>query len=184
MKKLAVFCLFAFASALVTAQTSNGFVAGSDAVAIYYNGQWSVGTDASESYDLIDFGANKTSHFSLEGREIMAPTPGFNIYAGGFKYEPDLSNLFNKTNVQPGSFGLFIRGAVGNGIPSVGQSHIAFTAGGGVKYQITQSLTWQSLQANYFRVGNNGGIAISTGLQFIFGPKTTSAQAKLQSVKQ
>lgn len=147
---------------------SNGFSASSEAVALHYNGEWSPGTIATESYDFLDFGKTKSNRIYLEGHELIAPTPGLNIYAGGIKFEPDLSNVFKKTNVQAGSFSAFFTGAVGNGVPSTGGSHISFLAGGGVKYNVTSSLSWQSLQAQYGRFGSNQFVVISTGLSFIF----------------
>ena len=149
--------------------TSNGFAASSDAVAVYYAGGWSAGTHVTESYDFVDFGKAKTNRLYLEGHELLAPTPGFQMYAGGVKFEPDLNALLGKTNVKAGSFGLFMRAAVGNALPASGGSHISILTGGGVKYQITQQLTWQTLQANYFRLGAQNGAAISTGLSFVFG---------------
>lgn len=157
------------AAAVTTAPTAQGFSGESDAVAISYNGAWSAGTLVNESYDFMDFGKTKTNHIYLLGTELIAPTPGFSIYAGGIRYEPDLTKLFSKTNVQPGSFSAYVNASVGSGVPSVGTSHIAFVAGGGVKYEITRSLTWQTLQAGYIRNGAQGGSYLSTGLSFIFG---------------
>ena len=151
-----------------TPTTSNGFSGASEAVAVFYNGDWSAGTHVTESYDFLDFGAKKTNHLYVEGHELLAPAPGFNIYAGGLKVEPDLTALMNKTNVGAGNFGVYVSGAVGNGMPSSGGSHVSFLAGGGVKYKITNSLTWQSLQAQYGRFGSNSFAIISTGLSFIF----------------
>lgn len=169
----AMLLLFACAGTL-RAQTvaptpvANGFAAASDAVAIYYGGAWSAGTHVTESYDFLDFGAAKASHLYVEGHELIAPTPGFNIYAGGVKIEPDLSALLKKTNLPASNFGVSFDVALGNGLPSSGGSHISFLAGGGVKYNLTQSLTWQSLQAQYGQYGSNRFAAISTGLSFIF----------------
>lgn len=151
------------------ASTSNGFVASSDAVAVYYGGTWSAGTHVTESFDFLDFGATKANHVYLEGHELIAPTPGWSIYAGGLKIEPNLAGVLKKTNVPAGNFGVFFDAALGNGVPSSGGSHVSLLAGGGVKYQLTQSLTWQSLQAQYGQLGNSRFGAISTGLSFIFG---------------
>jgi hypothetical protein len=152
-----------------TTSTSNGFTASSEAVAVRYAGEWSVGTHVTESYDFADFGKSKLNRLYLQGHELLAPTPGLSIYAGGLQFEPDLTALLKKTNVPAGNFGVYFNGAVGNGVPSSGGSHISFMAGGGVKYALTSALTWQSLNAQYFRYGSNNGAAISTGLSFIFG---------------
>jgi len=150
-------------------QTSNGFVGSSEAVAVYYQGEWSAGTHVTESFDFVDFGKTKANHLYVEGHEFMAPTPGFSIYAGGIKFEPNISSLLSKTNVNPSSFGVFLTGAVGNGIPSTGNSHVSYLFGGGAKYQVTSALSWQSLTAEYGQFGNQKFAAISTGLSFIFG---------------
>lgn len=151
--------------------TSNGFSGASEAVAIHYSGDWSAGTIATESYDFFDFGASKTNHVYVEGKELLAPTPGFNAYLGGIRIEPDLSSLFKKTNVSAGAFSLYLSGSAGNGIPSSGGSHITFLLGGGVKYNLTSSLSWQTLHADYGRFGTQQFAVISTGLSFIFGGK-------------
>lgn len=152
-----------------TTSTSTGFAAASEAVAVNYGGTWSAGTHVTEDYDFLDFGATKANHLYLEGHELLAPTPGFSIYAGGLKYQPNLAGLLSKTNVPASSFSIFLQAAAGNGVPSSGGSHISFLAGGGVKYQITSSLTWQTLDAQWMRYGSSNGAAISTGLSFLFG---------------
>lgn len=154
-----------------TVSASNGFAGTSSAVAIHYGGAWSVGTHITESYDFADFGKTKSNHLYVEGHELLAPTPGFSIYAGGLKYEPDLTALLKKTNVPAGNFGVSLSAALGNGVPSSGGSHIAFLAGGGVKYQLTSSLSWQTLEAGYGQFGSNRFAVISTGLSFIFAGK-------------
>jgi hypothetical protein len=155
-----------------TASTSNGFSGASSAVAIYYAGGWSAGTHVTESYDFVDFGKTKSNHLYVEGHELLAPTPGFSIYAGGLKYEPDLSALLKKTNLPVGNFGVTLSAALGNGVPSSGGSHVSFLAGGGVKYRLTQALTWQTLESEYGQYGSNRFGVISTGLSFLFGGKS------------
>jgi hypothetical protein len=157
------------ATTSTTASASNGFAATSEAVAIRYSGEWSVGTHVTESYDFADFGKTKANHLYVQGHELLAPTPGLSIYAGGLQFEPDLTALLKRTNLPASNFGVYFNGAAGNGVPSSGGSHISFLAGGGVKYALTSALTWQSLNVQYFRYGSNNGAAISTGLSFIFG---------------
>ena len=152
-----------------TTSASNGFAATSEAVAIRYSGEWSVGTHVTESYDFADFGKTKANHLYVQGHEFLAPTPGLSIYAGGLQFEPDLTALLKRTNLPASNFGVYFNGAAGNGVPSSGGSHISFLAGGGVKYALTSALTWQSLNVQYFRYGSNNGAAMSTGLSFIFG---------------
>jgi len=166
-KTLAVLLALLLIPATTMAQ-SNGFSGASEAVAINYQGAWSAGTHVTESYDFMDFGSAKANHLYLQGHELLAPGPGVNIYAGGIQYEPDIHKLIAKTNVPAGSFVVYVQGAAGNGTPSVGKSHMSFIAGGGVQYHLAGALTWQALNAQWFRYGNTSGTAISTGLTFIF----------------
>lgn len=152
-----------------TAPTSLGLSGESDAVAVHFNGEWSAGTLVTESFDFLDFGTAKGNHLFVTGQQFLAPTPGLQAYLGGITIQPDFTKLLSKTNVPTGNFSAFISGAVGNGLPSVGGSHISFMAGGGIKYTLTQSLTWQTIQGYYGRIGSQPFEAISTGLSFIFG---------------
>jgi hypothetical protein len=155
---------------VTTVAASNGFAAASSAVAIYYAGTWSAGTHVTESYDFVDFGKTKSNHLYMVGHELLAPTPGFSVYAGGLTVEPDLSALLKKTNLPVGNFGVTLSAALGNGVPSgSGGSHISVLAGGGVKYALTSALSWQTLEAEYGQFGSNRFAVISTGLSFIFG---------------
>ena len=151
------------------ASISDGFSASGGPVAIHYNGTWSAASFTRESYDVADFGAAKSSHLYIQGVEVVMPTPGVNLYLGGLAYRPDISKLFQKTNLPAGSFGVFFDGNVGNGVPSTGPSHISWVAGGGVLYKLTDALSWTPLTAQYGRFGGTGFSAISTQLQFIFG---------------
>ena len=157
------------ATTSTTPRASNGFAATTEADAIRYSGEWSVGTHVTESYDFADFGKTKANHLYVQGHELLAPTPGLSIYVGGLQFEPDLTALLKRTNLPVSNVGVYFNGAAGNGVPSSGGSHISFLAGGGVKYALTSTLTWQSLNVQYFRYGSNNGAAISTGLSFIFG---------------
>lgn len=148
---------------------SNGFSASSDALAVDYAGSWSAGTLVSESFDLIDLGKTKANRIYVQGNQFLAPTPGYSLYTGGIRFEPNLFSLLAKTNVPVGSLGLFVDGSVGSGTASSGPAHIAWLAGGGVKYALTKSLTWQSLEVQYGAVGAQRLVGISTGLSFIFG---------------
>jgi hypothetical protein len=145
-----------------------GFTGASEAVAFHYNGSWSAGTTVQESFDLMDFGATKSNRLFVAGKQILAPTPGLNAYLGDVIFQPDLSKLLNKTNVAPGSFSTVIEGGVGVGLPATGNSQITWEAGGGVKYQVTSSLTWQSLNAFYGRFGSTPFAGMSTGLAYFF----------------
>ena len=157
-----------------TSTTSTGFSASTDAVGVYYGGAWSVGSHVTESFDLIDWGTNKSSHLFIQGNELLAPTPGLNLYTGGFEYQPNLGNLFSKTNIPANTIQLFVNGSSGVGTAGSGPNHVSFLAGGGIRYNFNSSLTWNSLQATYVRFGNQNFPVISSGLTFIFGPKATT----------
>lgn len=146
---------------------SNGFSASSDALAVDVNGQWSAGTLVSQSFDFLDFGKTKAHHVYLVGNQFLAPTPGFQLYTGGVRYEPDFSSILTKTNLPVGNFGVFVDGSVGSGISS-GPAHIAWLAGGGVRYALTSQLSWQTLQIQYGGIGAQRVLGVSTGLSFIF----------------
>ena len=173
MKKLITFAALLVCGAFAIAQTAPpptplGFTGASDAIAFHYDGAWSAGTTVTESYDLIDLGAAKGNHVFVEGKELLAPTPGLNLYMGGVAVQPDLTRVLSKTNVAPGAFNATFEAAIGDGLPATGGSHIAFLTGGGVKYQVTSSLTWNSLNAFYGRFGSTSYAGVSTGLAYFF----------------
>ena len=187
MRNIFICIVLLFAAFAVTAQTttttSTGFSAETDAMGVYYNGAWSVGSILKQNFDLIDWGTNKTNHLFIQGNQLLAPKPGINVYTGGFEYQPNLGTLFSKTNIPANTIQLFLDGSAGVGTISGGTNHISFMAGGGLRYNFNSSLTWNSLQASYTRLGSLNIPSISTGLTFIFGPKSTmvvtsSTQAK------
>lgn len=181
MKRIVLWTLLILASAAIAlAQTKTvaatntttvapvGFSAQSGPLAIQYNGEWSVGSYVAERYDLLDFGATKANHVSLDGIQLLAPTPGVNMYLGGVDYEPNLTALTKKLNMPGGSFTLFVNGAVGSGTVATGQNGIAWLAGGGAAYKLTGQITWQPLVVDYGKFGSNQFLGMSTQLSFIF----------------
>lgn len=154
-----------------TTSDSNGFQASTAAVALHYDGTWSAATHVTESYDFLDWGKSKSNHIYIVGHELVAPTPAFDIYAGGITVEPDLSSLFKKTNITSGTFGVEFSAALGNGVPTTGGSHISALVGGTFKYRATSELTWNAIEGEWVRYGSYNGAAISTGFAYIFGGK-------------
>ena len=154
-----------------TTDTSTGFTASSDALALHYNGEWSAATLVGESYDAFDFGKAKSNHVFIKGYELVAPTPGFNIYAAGMGVKPDFSSYLKKTNIPAENLGVEFTAAIGNGIPTNGGSHISAIAGVIVSYRATSALTWNTLTAQLVRYGPNNGVALSTGIAYVFGKK-------------
>jgi len=152
-----------------TTSTSNGLSASSDVNAIYFDSTWGTGTHIAESLDIADWGSTKANHFYLEGHELLATTAGFTIYAGGGAVEPDLSKALKHLNYTSDNIKLKVYAALGNGVPTSGNSHISALAGGVLSYRASSALTWNALQANWIRFGPKNGASISTGLLYIFG---------------
>lgn len=141
----------------------------SEATALDYAGVWSPATHVTESFDFADFGKTKSNHLFIEGHQLIATGAGFNSYLGGFRLAPDISKLLAKSNVPATNFGIYFNAAVGNTLFSNSdKSNFTELAGGGIQYNLTKSLTWSSLHANWLRVGGINGIELSTGLQYVF----------------
>jgi hypothetical protein len=145
------------------------FDAAAGPAAVYYNHEWSAGSYQRESFDLVDWGSTKDNHLMINGTQLEMPTPGLNLYMGGLVYKPNLNPLFKKTNLPAGTLGAFFDGSAGNGVPSVGGSHVSWMAGGGVLFRASQSVAWQPLTVQYGRFGTTGFVAMSTQLQYFFG---------------
>ena len=153
------------------ATTTVTFTGGSDVIALRYGGAWGTGNLTTESYDLIDFGAKKTEHLFLEGKELIGAQAGINAYTGGVKFQPDLAKVLAKTNVSPANFGMYFSASGGAGTLSTGGAHGAVMLGGGIEYRSSSALSWNPLQMQYVRIGSQNAAVISTGLSFIFGQK-------------
>jgi len=147
------------------------FTGGSDVIALHYAGGWGTGNLTTESFDLIDFGKLKSQHLFIEGKELIGTQAGINAYTGGVKFQPDLSKVLAKTNVSPANFGIYFSGSGGVGTFATGPSHIALMLGGGIEYRSSSALSWNPIQVQYVRIGNQNAAVISTGLSFIFGQK-------------
>ena len=151
--------------------TTVTFTGGSDVIAMRYGGAWGTGNLTTESFDFMDFGKGKVQHLFIEGKELIGTQAGINVYTGGVKYQPDLSKILAKTNVSPANFGLYVSGSGGAGTFSAGGSHVALMLGGGIEYRSNSQFSWNPLQFQYLRIGNQNAAVISTGLSFIFGQK-------------
>lgn len=180
MKRILILTALLFAAFAAAAQstttttTSTGFSASTDACGVYVASSWTACTHITQSYDFMDWGSTKANHLFVQGNQLLAPTPGLNIYTGGVEYQPNLGNLFAKTNVPANTLQFFVNGSAGVGTSATGPNHVSFLAGGGVRYNFSQSVTWNSLQATYVRFGSQNYPVISSGLTFIFGPKATT----------
>lgn len=151
--------------------TTATFTGGSDVIALRYAGTWGTGNLTTESFDLLDFGKTKTEHLFVEGKELIGAQSGINAYTGGIKFQPDLSKLLAKTNVPADTFGIYFSASGGGGTFSTGGAHAAYMVGGGIEYRSSSTLSWNPLQVQYVRIGNQNAAVISTGLSFLFGQK-------------
>jgi len=146
-----------------------GFVASSDALAINCNGSWGSGNLTTEAYDLLDYGTTKSNRVFAQGVELMAPACGLSMYGGGLIWQPDISALLAKTNLPSGNFVLFFDGSAGNGIPTTGSDRVTGIVGGGLKYIMSDNLTWNTVRFEEVFFGANRYAAVSTGISAYFG---------------
>jgi hypothetical protein len=169
----------AVASPKATAVTAApaGFVASSDVLAIGGPGGWSAGNLTTESYDFLDYGASKSSRVFLQGIELSAPGPGFSIYGGGIRWQPDLSALLSKTNLPSGNFIAFVDVSAGAGVPSKGTDRVSAVVGGGINYILSDNLTWNTVRYEEVFFGANRYPAVSTGIAAYFGGTPASSAA-------
>ena len=181
---LEAFALTAFAAAQTTVSPTStaasapaGFVASSDVLAIGGQAGWSAGNLTTEAYDFIDYGTTKASKVFLQGIELSAPGPGFSVYGGGVIWQPDLSALLKKTNLPAGNFTVFVDGSAGAGIPSTGTTRVSGVIGGGLKYILSDNLTWNTVRFEEVFFGAQRYPAVSTGIAAYFGGTPASASA-------
>jgi hypothetical protein len=157
-----------------TASTPAGFVASSDVLAINVNGSWGVGNLTTESYDLLDYGTTKSSRVFLQGVELTAPSAGFSIFGGGLLWQPDISSLLKKTNLPVGNFIVFADANAGNGMPTTGSNRVSAIIGGGMKYILSDNVTWNTVRYEEVFFGNQRYPAVSTGIAAYFGGSPAS----------
>ena len=187
---LAVLLISGSLAAQSTPSPTPTFTTSTDVVGIYYQKAWSLGTEIKGSYDLMDFGTTKANHLFVTENNLLAPTPGLNMYLLGVEFQPNTGNFLSKTNLPPNSIQLFFGGSVGNGIPSTGSNAISFLAGGGARYNFNSSVSWNSIQAQYGQFGSQRFAVLSSGIILQFGAKlpsttvTTSAKPSIPSPRQ
>ena len=167
----------------VAAEAQTGFVASSDALAINCGSGWGAGNLTTESYDLIDYGVAKSNRIFAQGVELTAPNCGLSVYGGGVQWQPDISALLKKTNLPSGNFLAFVDANAGDGIPTVGANRVSAVIGGGVKYILSDNLTWNTVRYEEIFFGNQRYASISMGIAGYFGGTPASA-AKSSNVRQ
>ena len=185
MKRILVLSamFFAFFVCLATCHSQTGFVASSDALAINCGSGWGAGNLTTESYDLIDYGVAKSNRVFAQGVELTAPNCGLSVYGGGVQWQPDISALLKKTNLPSGNFLAFVDANAGDGIPTVGANRVSAVIGGGVKYILSDNLTWNTVRYEEIFFGNQRYASISMGIAGYFGGTPASA-AKSSNVRQ
>jgi hypothetical protein len=150
--------------------------ASTEAVAFHYNGNWSVGNLNTQSFDIIDWGAQKGNSFSAEAAELLAPTPGINSYLGFGKYTPDISSFISKTNLSADQFQVFVR--VGGGETTMGgNSYGTMVAGGGATWSAIPNLNLSMGDVYWIRFNGVNSIYASAGLRYIFNPNASPSFA-------
>ena len=181
-RKLSVLAGSMLLSVVLAAQTTPapvstpaGLVASSDALAINVNGSWGVGNLTTESYDFLDYGSTKSSRLFLQGVELSAPSASFSVFGGGLLWQPDISSLLTKTNLPSGNFIVFADANAGNGMPATGSNRVSAIIGGGVKYILSDNVTWNTIRYEEVFFGSSRYPAISTGIAGYFGGTPASA---------
>jgi hypothetical protein len=184
MKTLVLCLVVAMLTSVTVAQTAtpSGFVASSDALAIGVNGSWGVGNLTTESYDFLDYGPTKSNRIFLQGVELTAPNANLSIFGAGVLWQPDISSLLKKTNLPTGNFIAFVDANAGDGIPTTGNSRVSAIFGGGLKYIMSDNLTWNTIRFEEVFFGSSRYPAISTGLSAYFGgiPASPAASSNVR----
>ena len=150
------------------AATPAGFVASSDVMAISGPTGFSAGNLTTEAFDFLDYGPTKSSRIFLQG---------FSVYGGGLIWQPDISALLKKTNLPSGNFTVFVDGSAGAGVPSTGTTRVSAVVGGGLKYILSDNLTWNTVRFEEVFFGAQRYPAVSTGIAAYFGGTPASGAA-------
>lgn len=175
---LVVILVLLFGATSLSAQSGVTFTGTTEVTALNYKGAWGAANHTTESLDLIDWGTTKGNSLSIEGHQLVAPTPSLNAYMGGVRFTPDISTLIKNTNLSSDQFGVFMQAAAGVGtLPQT--SSFAFFLGGGVNYRLTSNLSFSTVDFRIGRVGSSAYYEVSSGIQYIFNPQA----AKSVSVK-
>jgi hypothetical protein len=156
--------------------TGAGFVASSDVLAVDGPNGWGAGNLSIEAFDAIDYGPNKSNRIFLQGVELTAPAAGFSIFGGGLMWQPDISALLSKTNfASGGNFLAFVEASAGNGIPSAGSDRVSAILGGGVKYILSDNVTFNTIRCGVIFFGATKDPYCSSGIAGYFGGVPASA---------
>ena len=183
MKKIVALLALALAgAALATAQTGITPGVGSTADAVHFRGTWTAGTTEYVDVDLKDSAADSNGYVNslyIGGLGRIYSSAGFDTYAGYGEFVPTktLAALIKGTNIPADSFRVYVRGGIGETIPSVGSPFVTGFAGAGASIAITSSgsVVWETVYAEW---QNPGVVVVKSGLQVYFGGSNGSAQSK------
>jgi hypothetical protein len=158
--------------------------------AFHYHGGWYAGSTETASLDIKDSAADSNGYVNSVyvgafGRLYEAG--GFTSYGGYGQYTPTktLAALIKATNIPADSFRVYVRGGIGETIPTVGSPFVTGFAGAGASLAITSSgsVVWNTVYAEW---QNPGIVIVKSGLEFYLtgtnGSAQSSARAKLRRV--
>jgi hypothetical protein len=177
-KRVSALLIVVLALGITTARAQVAVAAEGTASAIHYNGTWTAGTEDTESFPLIYWGAQKGNIFSLGAREIIAPGV-FNVYGGLGNYQPDLSSLFKNTTLNPDQFNLSFD--VVGGVATLSSGGTQGALEGRVNFQIalTSNASFTGGYAGGGIVGGKPFGIVSAGFSYLFGdPSATPSLAR------
>ncbi len=142
----------------------------SSAMALELNGQYTVGSDTTETINL-------TKSCGLAGDQLLVPGIDLQGYYGGVACTPDLSALIAKTLIPPAALQFTFKGSAGvvrNTTTAAVSNHVSFGAGGCLTYNATAGGgAAVPLCIGYVRVPGFGkssnGVVVSLGFGWVFG---------------
>lgn len=169
-----------FLPLIASAQTSQAMLTTeATASAVRYNGQWSVGTEETQSFPLLYLGAGKNNIFSLGVREILVPSV-WNVYGAIGNFQPDISKLLALTTLSPQQFNISfdLVGGVATFASGTTASAPALEGRVNVNYAITPSTELTGAYAGGGLIGSKTFAVVSAGFAYVFGAPNTQSTLK------
>lgn len=148
------------------AQTLN-LTTEADAVAVRYNGGW-----YAASRTALRLKISNTANVYAK-QTVIADAYTSTAYTAGYHRDIDPTKFFKKfaPELSSSNVSTFIEGDLGTLVASGQKTHFAAHIGGGVRYRVTQALTWNSVTFGTGFYGGKQAPYITTGLAFVFGKK-------------
>jgi hypothetical protein len=146
------------------------------ASAFHYQGNWLAGTEQTQSFPLVYFGAQKGQIVSLGAREIIVPG-SFNAYGALVNYQPDISKLIAKTTFNPDQFSLSFD--VMGGLATLPDNTTKPSLEGRVNfaYAFTPSVALTGAYAGGGLIGRDRFGVVSAGLRYMIGAGNAPSMA-------